>query len=294
MGRLKKRWRLLQQASFAKKRKAMLGPFARAILFATKNGSFLAPVDDIEIGKKIGEEGGYDLNELQQIEQFLDSSSVVYVIGTHIGLLLVPIAKRVNTVIGYEANPQTFELVQMNMELNKLNNVKLYNYAAGDKEGEVEFYLNVANSGGSKIKPKKDQFIYTFDKPATATVVMKPIDEHVAVENLPAADMIVMDIEGAEYFALKGMQQTLAGSKALYIEFIPHHLQNVSGVTAEQFFALITPHYTRAKFMKQSEKIFDLANELESFDRTVKDMMHHQKDDNVLFYKIPKTATIKF
>lgn len=263
----------------------MLGSFARAILFTTKNGLFLAAADDIEIGKKIGIEGGYDLSELREIEQLLDSSAVVYVIGTHIGLLLVPIAKKVKTVVGYEANPQTFELVQMNIELNKLKNVKLYNYAAGDKNGEVEFYLNVVNSGGSKIKPKKDQFIYTFDKPVTATVVMKAIDEHVAIENLPAADMIVMDIEGAEYVALKGMQQTLAGSKSLYIEFIPHHLQNVAGVTAAQFFDLVTPHYARAKFMKQPDKIFDLVNDKESFTGVVASMMHHQKDDNILFYK---------
>jgi hypothetical protein len=72
MGALKRKWRLLKQASLAKKRKDSLGPYARAILFTTKNGSFLAPVDDIEIGKKIGEEGGYDLEELNQIEKMLN------------------------------------------------------------------------------------------------------------------------------------------------------------------------------------------------------------------------------
>lgn len=285
MGRLKRRWRLIQQVSFAKKRKAMLGPFARAILFTTKNGSFLAPVEDIEIGKRIGTEGEYDLNELRQIEPLIDSCSVVYVIGTHIGLLLVPIARKVKTVIGYEANPQTFELVQINVELNKLKNVKLYNYAVGDRDDEIEFYVNVANSGGSKIKPKKDQFIYTFDNPSTVSVKMKAVDEHAIIENLPAADMIIMDIEGAEYFALKGMRQTLSGSKSLYIEFIPHHLQNVAGVTAIQFFELIIPHYTRAKFMKDPERIFDLVNDLASFTKTVDQMMGLQKDDNILFYK---------
>ena len=249
MGVLKRKWRLLNQASLAKKRKNFLGPYARAILFTTKNGSFLAPVDDIEIGKKIGEEGGYDLEELNQIEQMLNISSVVYVIGTHIGLLLVPVAKKVKMVVGYEANPQTYKLLQMNLGLNKLENVKLFNYAAGDKDGEVQFYLNLANSGGSKIKPKKDQFIYNFDKPETITVKMKAVDEHVKSENLPQADMIIMDIEGAEYLALKGMQASLAASNSLYIEFIPHHLQNVADVISTEFFNLILPHYSAARFM---------------------------------------------
>lgn len=284
MGILKRRWRLLKQASFAKKRKVMLGPFARAILYRTENGLFLAPVDDIEIGKKIGKEGGYDLNELKEIESMVDASSVVYVIGTHIGLLLVPIAKKVKTVIGYEANPQTFELVKMNIDLNGLKNVTLFNYAAGDKEQEVEFYMNVANSGGSKIKPKKDRFIYTFDKPAITTVLMKAIDQHSAIKNLPAADVIVMDIEGAEFFALKGMQNTLAKSRCLYIEFVPHHLQNVAGIIAKDLFELITPFYSYAKFMKQPHRLFDLKKELSSFTSTIEYMMNIQKDDNILFF----------
>lgn len=97
--------------------------------------------------------------------------------------------------------------------------------------------------------------------------------------------MIIMDIEGAECFALKGMQQTLAESKSLYIEFIPHHLQNVSGVTATHFFDLVTPHYTKAKFMKQPEKIFDLKNGLSTFTKTIMEMMDNQRDDNILFFR---------
>ena len=285
MGALKRKWRLLKQASLSKKRKDSLGPYARAVLFATKNGSFLAPVDDIEIGKKIGEKGAYDLRELNEIEQMLDHSFVVYVIGTHIGLLLVPIAKKVKMVVGYEANPQTYELLQMNIGLNKLENVKLFNYAAGDKDGEVQFYRNFANSGGSKIKPKKDQFIYNFDEPETITVGMKAVDQHVKSEGLPQADMIIMDIEGAEYLALKGMQGCLAASNSLYIEFIPHHLQNVADVSSTEFFNQILPHYSAARFMKQPQVVYNLKSDSSSFIATVVTMMENQKDDNILFYK---------
>ena len=106
-------------------------------MYVTENGSFLAPVDDIEIGSRIGKEGGYDLNEINQILDFVDASSVVYVVGTHIGLLLVPIAKKARSVIGYEANPYTFELLHMNIALNQLSNTTVFNYAAGDKEGDI-------------------------------------------------------------------------------------------------------------------------------------------------------------
>jgi FkbM family methyltransferase len=285
MGLFTRKWQFQKQASSAKNRRNLLGAYAKAVLYRTRNGSFLTPVEDIEIGKRIGENGHYDLQELEEIEQFLDSDTVVFVVGTHIGLLLVPIAKKAKGVIGYEANPNTYGLVSLNMVLNDLNNTRLFNYAVGDTAGEVDFYLNLVNSGGSKIRPKKDQFMYRFDNPETITVPMIGIDEHVLAQQLPHPDVIIMDIEGAEFYALKGMQNTLSASKALYIEFIPHHLQNVSAVTSSDFLSLILPHYNNARLMKQKETTYDLEKELKSFVAAIDSMVKNNKDDNILFYK---------
>ena len=167
MGLFTRKRQFQKQASSANNRRELLGTYAKAVLYITDNGSFLTPVEDIEIGKRLGENGHYDLQELLEIEKFLDGDSVVFVVGTHIGLLLVPIAKKVKAVVGYEANPNTYELVNLNVALNNLKNTRLFNYAVGDKAGEVEFYLNRVNSGGSKIKPKNDQFMYRFDNPET-------------------------------------------------------------------------------------------------------------------------------
>ena len=114
---------------------------------------------------------------------------------------------------------------------------------------------------------------------------MKAVDEHVKSENLPQADMIIMDIEGAEYLALKGMQECLAASNSLYIEFIPHHLQNVADVNSTEFFNLILPHYSAARFMRQPLDVYNLKNDSSSFIATIETMMKNQKDDNILFYK---------
>ena len=285
MGLFTRKWQFQKQASSAKNRRHLLGAYAKAVLYTTRNGSFLTPVEDIEIGKRIGENGHYDLQELEEIEKFLDGDTVVFVVGTHIGLLLVPIAKKVKAVVGYEANPNTYELVGLNIALNHLKNTRLFNYAVGHTAGEVDFYLNRVNSGGSKIKPQKDQFMYRFDNPETVTVPTIGIDEHVSAEELPQADVIIMDIEGAEFYALKGMQNILSASKALYIEFIPHHIQIVSAVTTEDFLALILPHYNKARLMKQKEKTYDLEKELSLFTAAIGSMVKNNKDDNILFYK---------
>jgi hypothetical protein len=52
-----------------------------------------------------------------------------------------------------------------------------------------------------------------------------------------------MDVEGSEYFALKGMTKLLSSAKHLVVEFIPDHLRNVSSVSPDELIALIEPHF---------------------------------------------------
>ena len=82
--------------------------------------------------------------------------------------------------------------------------------------------------------------IYFYDNPVVTEVDAVALDEF-----LPPKDyaFIFMDIEGSEYFALKGMRKILAKSRALFVEFIPHHLKNVSAVTPEAFSALLEPFF---------------------------------------------------
>ena len=57
-------------------------------------------------------------------------------------------------------------------------------------------------------------------------------------------DVVTMDVEGSEYFALRGMPRLLAGARLLQIEFLPHHLRNVSGVSVRDFLNVIPAHFT--------------------------------------------------
>jgi hypothetical protein len=67
-----------------------------------------------------------------------------------------------------------------------------------------------------------------------------PLDELLPGETF---DVVLMDIEGSEYFALQGMQQILASAAVLQVEFAPHHLQFVANVSVADFLATITPHF---------------------------------------------------
>lgn len=266
-------------------RNKLLGPYAIGVVYDTKNGLIMAPIDDFMVGKKLGFKGEYNIPEVNAITEFVKSTDSLYIVGVHWGTLLIPLSKRCKKIIGYEANPKTFYFLEKNLLVNKIDNVFLFNNAAGDANKKMSFYTSTINSGGSKIKPKIDKYIYKYDNPETIEVDMVAIDEHVQEQKLPKADGIIMDIEGAEYFALKGMSNLLNASRFLYIEYVPHHLENVSGTSNEEFFNLILPHYNSVKFMSDKTKNFDISVDRKGFLTFVDSLSKLGKSDDLLFVK---------
>ncbi len=90
--------------------------------------------------------------------------------------------------------------------------------------------------------PKVHAFEYFYDAPETVMVEARSLDSYLDGEKFT---LVFMDIEGSEYFALKGMQDILRNAKTLFIEYLPHHLKNVSGVTPREFLAQIEPHFDK-------------------------------------------------
>jgi len=268
----------------SKKRKKIFGPNAKGIIYDSKNGYMALPISDITIGKNLGFKGHWNFNEIQKLLQQTTQDDVIYFIGTHVGTLLVPIAKKVKTVVGFEANEDTFWFIKANLCLNKISNATIFNKAVGDGAKKVTFYKNTVNTGGSKIKPIKDSILYNYDNPKQVEVDMVALDPFIAEQSLTPPSGIIMDIEGAEYFALKGMQATLAKVRFLYVEFVPHHLQNVSNTSLEKFLKAITPHFSKAIFLKDNTQ-FDISSSEKELVKHLKTLEKNNVADDILFTK---------
>ena len=268
----------------SKKRKKIFGPNAKGIIYDSKNGYMALPISDITIGKNLGFKGHWNFNEIQKLLQQITQDDVIYFIGTHVGTLLVPIAKKVKTVVGFEANEDTFWFIKANLCLNKISNATIFNKAVGDGAKKVTFYKNTVNTGGSKIKPIKDSILYNYDNPKQVEVDMVALDPFIAEQSLTPPSGIIMDIEGAEYFALKGMQATLAKVRFLYVEFVPHHLQNVSNTSVEKFLKKMTPHFSKAIFLKDNTQ-FDISSSEKELVKHLKTLEKNNVADDILFTK---------
>lgn len=221
-----------------------VGPSCSALMLDVDGMKLLVPPTDLSLARAVSRAGVYNKPLLAKLKSIVDGNTRVLFVGTHVGSLLVPIAKRAASATAIEANPDTYKLLKLNLDLNRITNVDLHNVAAYDQEGTVDFLASHENTGGSKIANgmnKSYEFVY--DQPTPVKVLSKRLDDL-----LPDAvfDVIVIDVEGADYKAMKGMPRLLGSAKKIILEVLPNALEKVAHVSPEEFFGILPPSITRA------------------------------------------------
>ena len=232
---------------FLKNRKSIrfvnrLGKDVKAVIVETKNGVFAVDPADLEVGAKLRKEGEYGIGEIKQISQFVNKDSSVLIVGAHLGSIAIPVADICSKLVAIEANPNNFKLLETNVKLNNTSNITIHNIAANDKEEKIRFQLNTVNSGGSKRVPIINRYAYTYDNPEVIDVEAHSLDNYLSEKEF---DLVLIDIEGSEYFAMKGMADILSKTKTLIVEFLPHHIINVAGVELSDFLENIPKHLSK-------------------------------------------------
>jgi FkbM family methyltransferase len=278
MKRLRRAFRALQRAHQGRHRRNMLGEHIVGVLMRTGNGLFAVDVEDDVVRPRPGGHRTHGEEEIARAVAFLDGEANVLVVGAHVGTIAIPLARRCKALWAIEPNPNTFELLNYNVALNRASNVTPLNFAASDRDEEIEFVASRTNSGGSKRMPKIRAPIYFRDHPQILRVPARPLDR--ALEGIDFK-LIIMDCEGSEYLALKGMPRILAGATALFVEFLPHHLKNVAGVTPEEFVDAIGPGFTRLHVPSKK-----LTVDREAFKATLRAMYDADEGDAGLVFSI--------
>jgi FkbM family methyltransferase len=230
-------WRKLKASA---RRLAGVSKYLRAAVTVSPQGVFAAGIEDGHIGKTLCETGESGAYEIARAAKLLTSDDEALVVGAHIGTLAIPLARHCRHITAVEANPWTFKLLKANIAMNDAANITALNFAASDKSGMLSFVANTDNSGGSKRMPVTRDHMYFYDNPSVIEVPAECLDDKIRERNF---GLVLMDIEGSEYFALKGMQDILRSTRAIFIEFLPHLIKNVAGVAPEQWVEPLLPHF---------------------------------------------------
>jgi hypothetical protein len=126
-------------------------------------------------------------------------------VGANIGYFTTLVAKRnpQSSVVSIEAFPPTVEKLRSNIERNGANNVRLIDIAVSDTEGIVEFfYAGCFNEGATTTV--KGRFQST-----AIPVSCKPLSELLSGDEIAAARLIKIDVEGAELRVINGLASIL-------------------------------------------------------------------------------------
>lgn len=177
--------------------------------------------------KDIEKYARYEYTQSLFIIENLDKDSVFYDIGAYHGYhtLLGTLGKR---VYSFEPDPENLETLKKNIELNSEQEIELIEKPIWSEETEIE--LNIGKGGKSNIAKDSGRL-------KTETVTL---DSFVEKEENTPPDMIKIDIEGAEYQALKGAKRTIEKYRPIIIleAHIGERLQELGG-SLEQIDSLL-------------------------------------------------------
>ena len=156
---------------------------------------------------------------------------IVIDVGAHIGPYTLKAAKRVGLngkVIAIEADPENFDILNRNVQLNKMTNVIALNYAAYFKEDKIKLYLlKVDKSSYTKYNTIMiDRAQHNNENNNFVEVKANTLDyllQSIGIKH-EQINWIKIDVEGAEYDVLKGAKNILSKSKDISLLIEIHNL----------------------------------------------------------------------
>lgn len=195
---------------------------------------------DSDISRQVMSHGWYadERYELSVFESLVRPGMLVLDAGANVGfytLLARSVVGESGTVIAFEPYPPSAALLRRSIEVNGYTNVHLLETAIADASGTRRLHLSPAFWTEHSILDLWPRSAQQDDHSLDISVTT--IDVSLERLGLSApADIIKLDIEGAEHLALKGMLRTLKRSPRviLFVEFWPNGFVR-SGSTPRHF-----------------------------------------------------------
>lgn len=159
----------------------------------------------------------WDYLNIQKGEMFLD-------VGAHVGKYALQVARIVGEnglVVAIEPDSENYSALKRTIELNKLQNVIAVNAAAWNCDTKLKFSL-AGSSLGSSVK-------FDFGR-GSAEVEARMLDSVLQEIGVARVNWVKINVEGAEFETLKGLEDTLRSFLPDVISEVEH--DNVEEVTA--------------------------------------------------------------
>lgn len=153
----------------------------------------------------------------QYYEKSLKEHSVMYDIGANIGVHTIAASQKIinnkGKIICFEPDPSNLKLLKENIKLNQIESLcEVVNSAVSNCIGQVKFQRDLVSSATGNLSSIREISLHhewTNQKAIEISVDCVTLDFMVFQNKFLPPDIVKIDVEGAEYIVLEGMQQTM-------------------------------------------------------------------------------------
>ena len=185
---------------------------SKGIIIFNINGLKIYVEGKSDIARLLGIKGSYEEETTTLLTEILKEGMTVLDIGANIGyysLLASRLVGDKGKVFAFEPFPQSFLLLQKNIEANGFKNIIPVAKAVSNQCGRQKLFL-ASDPGQHTLGGKGNSRFIEVD--------VTTVDEFVREQNI-SVDLVKMDVEGLEKEVLLGMEKTISNSKNIEVLF---------------------------------------------------------------------------
>lgn len=160
--------------------------------------------------------GRVEADELSMVRKITDiiNPRVIFDVGANEGWYSVHLMKRFPNAkcYSFEPLPETFERVKRNFRLNGLSADNVVNIGLSDENRDEVFYYDRKETGASSMRNIRDK-----NYAEEVKCKLQKMDDFVSENSIENVDFIKADVEGAEYFVLRGGANVLKRYKPVVL-----------------------------------------------------------------------------
>lgn len=168
---------------------------------------------EVDISKTMGASlfwtGFHEFNEMRFLNRYLTEDMVFVDVGANQGEFSLFAAKRLQkgAVLAFEPMSVFFEKLRSNIALNGFQNITCFHLGLSDHEAKAPIYTNARNPQNHEGLGS----LYPIDSHdgSTEEISLVTLDAVVREQGLHKISFIKIDVEGAEWAALRGAEQVL-------------------------------------------------------------------------------------
>ena len=161
--------------------------------------------------------GHFEQEYSSKLISSIKQSNVFFDVGANVGYysLIAGLQNKNCRIFSFEPVTETYEKLLDNVTLNKLQNISAFNFGFLEKDKEISMFYDANESTAASLENIRD--LNEIDK---TKCKFTTIDSFVKKHKV-FPDLIKIDVEGAELFALMGAVDTLKnGNPTIFIEIL--------------------------------------------------------------------------